>query len=74
MENEEEINAKILKITLSIQGHYPELSWFLLGKANTFSKVKNPEIRSKILKEYFESLENYLIEYIENEKFVWLNI
>ncbi len=69
MENEEEINKKILKITMEIQEKYPELSKFLTEMPITIPNNLHPHINSKNLNEYYFSLETLLKKYIENQQF-----
>lgn len=69
MENDEEINAKILKITLKIQDKYPELSKFLTEMPVTIPDKVHPKINSKNLNEYYLSLEILLKKYIDNKKY-----
>ena len=55
-----ELNADILNITMTIQEKYPELSKYLAEMPVTISDEINPEINSKILHEYYDSLEMLL--------------
>jgi hypothetical protein len=68
MENEEELNAKILQITLKIQKDYPELSKFLAEMPVTIPNKVHPHINLKCLNEYYMSMEVLLNKYIENQK------
>ena len=68
MENEEEINAKILEISLNIQEKYPELSRFLTEMPVTIPNKVHPHINLKNLKDYYLSLQVLLNKYIENQK------
>ncbi len=60
METEDIINAKIFKITALIQAKHPELSKYLNELPVTLPIEDQPKINIKILKEYYESLENIL--------------
>jgi hypothetical protein len=60
METEKELNARILALTMQIQEKHPELSKFLEEMPVTIPDVSNPEINVKILKDYYESLNNLL--------------
>lgn len=60
MKTEQELNAKIISLTLKIQEEHPELSKFLEEMPVTIPNDSNPEINKKILKEYIESLKNLL--------------
>ena len=57
MKTEKELNTDILKITMIIQSKFPELSKYLAELSVTIPDVANPEINTKILKEYYDSLE-----------------
>lgn len=59
MKNEEiekDLNSKILKITMTIKDHYPELEGFLEEMPETIPDEKDPEITLKNLSAYYESL------------------
>ena len=60
---ENELNAKILKITMTIRTDYPELSKYLNEMPVTIPYVSNPEMNNNILFEYYKSLESILKEY-----------
>jgi hypothetical protein len=60
METEKELNARILALTMQIQEKHPELSKFLEEMPVTIPDENNPEINTKILKDYYESLNNLL--------------
>jgi hypothetical protein len=60
METEKELNAKILAITMQIREKHPELSKFLEEMPVTIPDESKPEINNKVLKEYYESLQNIL--------------
>ena len=66
METVNELNAKILEITILIQNKYPELSKYLLEMPITIPIVNKPKIDEEILRKYYYSLEqmvkNYLLE------------
>ncbi|MBP6558299.1 MAG: hypothetical protein KAX93_06940 [Flavobacterium sp.] len=66
MKIEKEINADILKITMTIRADYPELSKYLNEMPITIPDVATPEMNNKILFEYYKSLESMLKEYIPN--------
>ncbi len=67
MKTEKKINNKILKITLIIKEKYPELSKYIMEMPVTIPISENPEINSKILQDYYNSLEDMLDNYIENQ-------
>ena len=63
VESEEELNAKILDITMIIQEKYPELSKFLGEMPVTIPDKKSLEINGKNLREYLDSLTSILENY-----------
>lgn len=73
METIQEWNGKIIHITLKIKLKYPELSMYLGEKPITIPNKKYPEITSKILQDYYNSLtsllDNYLIEQFCNNEY-----
>ncbi len=60
MKTEKELNAKILALTMKIHNEHPELSKFLEEMPITIPDENNPEINTKILTDYHESLKNLL--------------
>ena len=64
LEPEKDLNAKILEITMRIKNQYPELSKYLDEMPVTIPDEKHPEITSKNLKEYYDSLNLLLNKYI----------
>jgi len=60
---EKELNAKILKITMMIKDHYPELSQYLEEMPETVPSENDPEITLNHLKSYYESLNSILEKY-----------
>ena len=63
METEKELNSKILAITMQIHKDYPELSKYLNEMPVTIPDEKRPEMNNKVLKDYYESLNNMLKKY-----------
>lgn len=67
MENDEDINVKIMKITMVIQENYPELSKYLNEMPVTVPIEVHPEINNTNLEKYYESLlalfRNYVAEH-----------
>ena len=63
MKTEKELNNDILKITLTIQEKFPELSKYIAEMPVTISDIDNPEINIKNLKDYYDSLDNLLKKY-----------
>jgi len=68
MESENELNSKILNVTMTILESYPELSERLGEMPVTIPNAEHPEINRKVLKAYYESLvalmENYIREHV----------
>ena len=60
---EKDLNAKILKITLTIKEQYPELMEYLNEMPMTVPTEKNPEITIKNLNAYYDSLNAVLTKY-----------
>ena len=60
---ENDLNAKILKITMKIKDHYPELSQYLEEMPVTVPSENDPEITLTHLKTYYESLNSLLNKY-----------
>ena len=63
METEKELNYKILKITMTIQEEYPELSKYLAEMLDTIPDADSPVINLKILSEYYDSLNSLVKNY-----------
>ncbi len=63
-EDEKVLNAKILKITMTISEKYPELSKYIEEMPETIPDEKDPEITRKNLKGYYDSLNTMLNKYI----------
>jgi iron-sulfur cluster repair protein YtfE (RIC family) len=61
---EKDLNNKILKISMTIQEDYPELSNYIEEMKETIPNSKNPEITSASLKRYYDSLKSLLDNYI----------
>jgi hypothetical protein len=68
MKSDKELNEKILKTTMLIRKEYPELSKYLLEMPETIPDVKNPEMNTKVLKDYLSSLKEILDKYAPNHK------
>lgn len=64
MESEAELNAEILKITLTIKDHYPELSKYLEEMPVTIPGEYAAGVSRKSLSAYYESLKAMLGGYI----------
>ena len=63
---EQDLNSKILKITMRIKDHYPELSKYLEEMPVTVPSENDPEITLNQLKTYYESLNSLLQKYKVN--------
>lgn len=60
---EKDWNAKILKITMRIKDHYPQLSQYLEEMPVTVPSENDPEMNLNQLKSYYESLNSLLEKY-----------
>lgn len=63
MKTEKEIEDAILNITMKIKTEYPELSKYLDEMPITIPDSKNPEINTKNLQDYYNSLESLIKKY-----------
>jgi len=68
MKTEKELNADILKITLTIQAKYPELSKYITEMPVTIPNKETPEINSTHLKNYYDSLVSLIEGYKKEAK------
>ncbi|MBY0486518.1 MAG: hypothetical protein K2P85_04930 [Flavobacteriaceae bacterium] len=73
METEEEINAKILKITMVIHDNYPELSKYLNEMPITVPTDTNPEVNVKNLQKYYDSLLTLFRNYVAEHQLNYIN-
>ncbi|MBN2635485.1 MAG: hypothetical protein JXR61_04385 [Prolixibacteraceae bacterium] len=62
-QTEKDLNSRILKITMMITDHYPELSQYLEEMPVTVPSENDPEITLNQLKSYYESLISLLQKY-----------
>jgi hypothetical protein len=60
---ENDLNSKILKITMKIKDHYPELSQYLEEMPVTVPSENDPEVTLNQLRSYYESLNSMLNKY-----------
>lgn len=63
MHTEKELNEDILKMTITINEQFPELSKYIEEMPITIPKMANPEINMEILTEYYDSLVSLLKKY-----------
>jgi len=63
-----ELNTEILKTTAKIQENYPELSKFADEMTITIPDKETPEINTKSLKEYNDSLQAMATGYANSSK------
>jgi len=63
MKSEKELNAAILRISMTILEKYPELSEYLREMPVTIPSEKDPEITLNHLKSYYESLNSLMNKY-----------
>jgi hypothetical protein len=73
METEEEINAKIMKVTMVIQENYPELSKYLNEMPITVPIDSNPEINVKNLQKYYDTLVALFRNYVAEHQLNYIN-
>jgi hypothetical protein len=73
METEEDINAKILKITMVIQENYPELSKYLNEMPITIPIDSNPKMNVKNLEKYYDSLVILFRNYVAEHQLNYIN-
>jgi hypothetical protein len=66
MKTEHELNADILKITMKIKENYPELSKYITEMPVTIPNEVSPEINSKTLSIYYDSLLELMRKYAQN--------
>ena len=66
MKTEKELNSDIIKITMTIQEIFPELSKYIIEMPETIPDTKTPEINIKNLTEYYDSLVALLKKYDTN--------
>lgn len=69
-EEEKDLNSKILKITMEIKDHYPELSKYIEEMPETIPDKKNPHITLGNLKTYYDSLNTMLDKYILEHRII----
>ncbi len=73
MESEEEINAKILKVTMVIQENYPELSKYLNEMPITIPADSRPEVNLQNLQKYYDSLVTLFRNYVAEHQLNYIN-
>ncbi|MEI7508443.1 MAG: hypothetical protein WCJ62_03160 [Flavobacterium sp.] len=73
METEEEINAKILKVTMVIHENYPELSKYLNEMPITVPIDSRPEINVKNLQKYYDTLLTLFRNYVSEHQLNYIN-
>ena len=73
METEEELNEKIMKITMVIQENYPELSKYLNEMPVTIPVDNHPEVKVKNLQNYYNSLISIFRNYVAEHQLVNAN-
>ena len=69
MKSEAELNENIIKITTTIRSEFPELMKYLNEMPVTIPIEQSPEINTKILKEYYDSLLELLRKYAPNHSY-----
>ncbi|ULC57883.1 hypothetical protein MBM09_08105 [Flaviramulus sp. BrNp1-15] len=62
------IENKIVELTTLIETQYPELYKFLEESPETMPSINHPDINTKIMEDYLESLNQLLKHHIETHK------
>ncbi len=73
METEQEINAKILKVTMVIRDNYPELHKYLNEMPVTIPVDSSPEVNVQNLKKYYESIVAIFRNYVAEHQLNYIN-
>lgn len=73
METEEEINAKILKVTMVIHENYPELSKYLNEIPVTIPIDSRPEVNVQNLQKYYDTLVTLFRNYVAEHQLKYIN-
>jgi hypothetical protein len=73
METEEELNAKILKLTMVIHDNYPELSKYLNEMPVTVPIDSNPKVNAKNLQKYYDTLLTLFRNYVAEHQLNYIN-
>lgn len=63
MHTEKELNEDILKMTITINEQFPELSKYIEEMPITIPNTANPEINMAVLTDYYDSLVSLLKKY-----------
>jgi hypothetical protein len=66
IEEEKELNDKIMAVTLQIREKHPELSKYLNEMPITIPDKNSPKINLRVLHEYYGALIGLLKKYVEN--------
>lgn len=69
METVQNLNSKILAITMVINNNYPEMSKYLGEMQETIPDERNPKITLNNLSEYYDSLNSMLSNYIAEQQY-----
>lgn len=72
-ETEQEINAKIMKVTMVIQDNYPELSKYLNEMPITIPIDSRPEVNVKNLQKYYDALLAIFRNYVAEHQLNYVN-
>jgi hypothetical protein len=67
LESEQELNDRIVKITNTIQEKYPELVPYLSEMPVTVPNDPDTEVNYKILRDYYDSLYQIVINHEKNK-------
>ena len=66
MKTDAELNENIVKMTMTIRNEFPELMKFLNEMPETIPNFENPKMNTKILQDYYDSLEDLIRKYSPN--------
>jgi hypothetical protein len=64
MEDQKNINQKIIRITMAIKDRYPELSKYMGEMRATIPDEENPRVTMEDLVKYHDALQSMLDKYV----------
>jgi hypothetical protein len=68
MHTEEELNEKIMKLTMVIEENYPELTKYLSEMPVANPTESNPEINRQELSKYYDTLVSWFRGYVTEQQ------
>ncbi len=66
MQSQEDLNIKIMELLSLIQEKHPELTPYIGEMPITVPSDSSPEVNSQILQDYYDSLNQIVINHIKN--------